>query len=285
MIELLIAIVFVWVVFAIIQDLKSREIANWLNFSLVIFVLVIRFFYSLFSNNYWWFIFGLVGLGVFFLLGHLFYHARLFAGGDAKLFIAFGVVVPLSIIWLENVVFAMIFVMALLFLGGVYSLFYSGVLALKNKKKFVVECGKQFTKNKGILFVGLGIAFIAAFFIILFGEGNSLFLLGFSFLILLMPLLYIYTKAIEQSCMLKEVSVDKVTIGDWLVEDIEVKGRKILSSWEGISESDLDFLKKNFDKKVLIKYGIPFSPSFLLAFIAIIIVNYVGIYKILNLFY
>ncbi|MFA5992409.1 MAG: prepilin peptidase [Candidatus Pacearchaeota archaeon] len=285
MIELLIALVLIWVIFANIQDLKSREIANWISFSLIIFVLVIRLFYSLFSNNYWWFLFGLIGLGIFFLLGHLFYHARLFAGGDAKLFIAFGVIVPLSLSWLENIVYAMIFIMALLFLGGIYSLVYSGVLALKNKKSFKIELEKQFNKNKGLLFIGLGIAFILAFFIILLARGNSLLFLVFSFLILLMPLLYIYTKAIEQCCMVKWVSVDKITIGDWLVKDLEVKDRKIASNWEGISESDLEFLQKNYKNKVLVKYGIPFSPSFLFAFIVLIIVNYVGIYKILGLMY
>ena len=41
----------VWIVFATIQDIKSREIANWLNFSLIIFALGFRFFYSLFELN------------------------------------------------------------------------------------------------------------------------------------------------------------------------------------------------------------------------------------------
>jgi Flp pilus assembly protein protease CpaA len=41
---------FTWITFAVVQDLKTREIANWLNFSLVIFALGIRFFYSFFSE-------------------------------------------------------------------------------------------------------------------------------------------------------------------------------------------------------------------------------------------
>ncbi len=39
---------FVWISFAVIFDLKKREIPNWLNFSLIIFAIGFRFFYSLF---------------------------------------------------------------------------------------------------------------------------------------------------------------------------------------------------------------------------------------------
>lgn len=37
-----------WIVFATVQDIRTREIANWLSFSLIIFALGFRFFYSLF---------------------------------------------------------------------------------------------------------------------------------------------------------------------------------------------------------------------------------------------
>ena len=42
----------VWIIFAVVQDLRKREIANWLNFSLVIFALVFRFrgFWDLYSS-------------------------------------------------------------------------------------------------------------------------------------------------------------------------------------------------------------------------------------------
>ena len=49
-IVVLICLALVWILFATIQDLRSREVANWLNFSLIIFALGLRFFYGLFSN-------------------------------------------------------------------------------------------------------------------------------------------------------------------------------------------------------------------------------------------
>ncbi|MBI2056754.1 hypothetical protein HYT91_00690 [Candidatus Pacearchaeota archaeon] len=46
----LVALALVWMIFAVVQDLKKREIANWVNFSLIIFALGFRFFYSLFNG-------------------------------------------------------------------------------------------------------------------------------------------------------------------------------------------------------------------------------------------
>jgi len=37
---------------------------------------------------------GLIGLGIFFVLGNALYYGRMFAGGDAKLMIALGAVLP-----------------------------------------------------------------------------------------------------------------------------------------------------------------------------------------------
>ena len=94
-------VIFLWllalayIVFAVIQDIKTREIADWLNFSLIIFVLGFRFFYSLFNGiNFTFFYNGLIGLGIFFIAGNLFYYGKVFAGGDAKLMISLGTVLP-----------------------------------------------------------------------------------------------------------------------------------------------------------------------------------------------
>ena len=51
---------------------------------------------SVFSWDYRFFIYGLAGFGIFFILGHVFYYSRVFAGGDAKLMIGLGPVLVLS---------------------------------------------------------------------------------------------------------------------------------------------------------------------------------------------
>ena len=92
----LILLAVTWLVFASIHDLKKRIVPNWLSFSLIIFALGFRFFYSLFNENFSFFLQGLIGLGIFFIIGNLLYYGRMFAGGDAKLMIALGPILGFS---------------------------------------------------------------------------------------------------------------------------------------------------------------------------------------------
>jgi Flp pilus assembly protein protease CpaA len=74
MIEVIFLIVLgiIWTVFASIQDLRKREVNNWLNFSLVIFGLGFKFFYSLFEWNFSFFYWGITFFVVFFVLSNFF---------------------------------------------------------------------------------------------------------------------------------------------------------------------------------------------------------------------
>ena len=91
----LIILALIFILVATFQDLRMREVANWINFSLIIFALGFRFFWSLFSESGFGFFYqGLIGFGIFFILGNLFYYGRIFAGGDAKLMIAMGAILP-----------------------------------------------------------------------------------------------------------------------------------------------------------------------------------------------
>src|SRR3972149_7618794 len=92
----------IWIIFATIQDVRTTEIANWLSFSLIAFALAFRFFYSLFIENFSFFYQGLIGLGIFFVLGNMLYSGKMFAGGDARLFIALGAILPISAGFSEN---------------------------------------------------------------------------------------------------------------------------------------------------------------------------------------
>ena len=126
----------IWIFFAVVQDLKTREIANWLNFSLIIFALGFRFFYSLFIGEFGFFYQGIYGLGIFFIIGNLFYYGRIFAGGDAKLMIALGAVLPFKESFYENLNFFLIFLAVFLFVGAIYSLITSLWFSFRNFKSF-----------------------------------------------------------------------------------------------------------------------------------------------------
>lgn len=267
----LICLALIWLVIASYLDLKKREIPNWLNFSLIIFALSYRAFYAYAFSDFSFLFYGLIGFGIFFLLANLFYYGRVFAGGDAKLLMALGAILPFSSSLVSNLIILAVYVFLLLFSGSVYGLLYSLTLVLLNKKKFAIEFKRQFKKNKKIFKFAflIFIAFLIVVFILNFYLGEtSLFVLPF--LILLYPFLLIYARAIEESCMIKLVNVKDLTEGDWLYQAVKFKGKKIIPNWEGLSLEEVKLLKKK-KGKVLVKQGIPFVPSFLIAFLLLIL--------------
>ncbi|MFA5020300.1 MAG: prepilin peptidase [Candidatus Pacearchaeota archaeon] len=273
MIWFLFVLALIYVVIAIIQDFKTTEISNWTNFSLVIFALAYRLFYSIFSGNYEVILFGIIGFILFFILAYVFYYARIFAGGDAKLMIALGAVVLFGASVCENTLLLFVFLIALLAGGAFYSLAYTFVIAFVKRKEFAKEFKKQVKVNKKIFLIFISIAVALFVLMIIFNE--ILFSL-FSVVILIFPILLIYTKAVENTCMIKSVDVRFLTVGDWMVNPIKIGKRIIKPHWEGITEEQLKFIQKHYKKKVVVKYGVPFSPAFLIALLVTIAIKVLG---------
>ncbi len=256
----------IWISVAVIMDFKKREIPNWWNFSLIAVALAYRAFVSLSLRYHKFFIFGLLGFAVFFIIANIFYYSRIFAGGDAKLLMGLGAVLPFLSTIKGILAIFFYYVFLILLFGGIYGLFYSLVLVFRNKKSFSKEFLKQFELRKKMIdyFVITSVVLAVVFVII----GEKLLVL-FPLLFLIFPFLYIYSKSIEESCMIKSVSSDKLTLGDWLYEEVKVGKKKIKPNWEGLNEQQLKLLKKS-KKKVKIKEGIPFTPAFLFAFLVLI---------------
>jgi Flp pilus assembly protein protease CpaA len=263
----LLVLALIWIIFATIQDLRKREIANWLNFSLIIFALGFRFFYSLFSlGEFNFFYQGLLGLGVFFILHNLLYYGKFFAGGDAKLFFALGAILPINDTFIVNLKLFLIFFFIFIFVAAVYSLLASLGISLKNFKKFRKEFSKQLKKHKDKIYpvLFLGLAFM------IFGLTDSVFLF-LGILIFGLPYLYLYAKSVDESCMIKSVKVSELTEGDWLYKDVKVsRGKIVKANWNGLTKEDIKLIKKKH-KTIKIRYGIPFSPVFLISLILFIL--------------
>jgi len=252
----------IWIIFATIEDIRTREILTWLNFSLIIFALGFRFFFSLFSlGSFQFFYQGLIGLGIFFVIGNLLYYGKMFAGGDYRLFLALGAILPSSISTLSNIKILFGFVLLFLVCGAIYGIivsFYLGIKYFNNLKK---EFLKQLNEKKKFMYLMLFLALmflIGSFFI------ESLF--AISVFIFIMPYFYLYVKAVDEACMIKNVKVKNITIGDWLYKDIFVGKRKIKATWDGLTKEDIKIIKQG-KEKVLLRYGIQFGPVFLVSFV------------------
>ena len=270
----LIILALVWIIGAIMQDFKRREVDNIWNFSLIGIALAYRLGVSIFNGDYSFFMNGVFGFLIFLALGNLFYYSRLFAGGDAKLLIALGAILPFSYSWIFNFELFGIFILLFLLGGSVYGIFYSLVLVVRNWSRFKQEFARFSKKYKVMYIISFAFAIIIMGVLFLIGE-TRLFLLGLIFL--LFPILYVFSKAIEESCLVKKIPAKKVTVGDWLYEDIIIGGKVIKAKWEGVSKKDLGLIRK-CKKKILVKQGIPFTPSFLIGFIGLLILENLGFF-------
>ena len=85
MLDFLFWLFFVGILVASLQDLKRREVDNWLNYGLLAFGIIFVVYNSLFNSNLNYLINGFILVAIAFVLHYLFYFGRVFAGGDAKL--------------------------------------------------------------------------------------------------------------------------------------------------------------------------------------------------------
>ncbi len=254
----LFAIALLCILFASIQDIKKREVANWLNFSLLAFALAYRAFYSLIFEDYTFFLYGLLGIGAMFIFAYALYYGRVFAGGDAKLLIALGAVLPYESFF-DLISVSLVFLFILFFAGALYGIVYSAGLARKRNKEFVFFFISNIKKYK-LLFL---FALILAIILNLISISSLNFLI--SIFVLIIPMLYVYLRAVD-SCMIKLIDAKNLREGDWLEKDVKIGNRMISKSVHGLSKNDIDLIRKA-KRKVLIKEGIPFVPVFLFSFI------------------
>ncbi len=267
---ILLSLGLLWIIFAVICDIRTHEIPDWVSLSLVVFALGIRFFYSLFVQDLNFDIFwqGLIGFGIFFVLGNILYYGKMFAGGDAKLFMALGAVLPLFSFFNSNLNLFISFFVIFLFIGAVYGIGTIFFFVFKKFKKFKKGFLKEVEKRK-----------LFYFFVLLF----SIALIGFSFLnfffiyaglfIFILGIFNISAKAIDDSFMIKKVKLDKLTEGDWLYKDVKInKKTTIKATWDGLTKEEINLLKKKYKKPVKVRYGIPFSPVFLISYLILIFI-------------
>ncbi len=272
---ILIIVTFIWLVFATIMDLKTREVPDWLNYSLIIIGLGSNLLYSLFVKDFNYFLFSIIGFGVFFVIANIMYYTKQWGGGDCKLLMGLGAIFgnyePLSLFSsINKLPFLATLLVNIFIAGAFYGIVYAIYLAFRNKKKFLIEFKKTDFKFFKISFLILLIFNLVGFFIF----ENLLFkmLIFISFIVLIGLFLVYFIRAVENSLMYNKLEVTKLTEGDWLVNDVFKNGKLICKARNiGLTKEDIIALKKNKIKEVLIKDGIPFVPGFLIGFILSIV--------------
>ncbi|MBS3168766.1 prepilin peptidase [Candidatus Woesearchaeota archaeon] len=266
---LLVIIAFIGILFSTVVDIKKREVPNWVSYSLIGVGFGIRAIYSLIYEDFSFLLYGALGFIIFFIFANLMYYTKQWGGGDCKLLMGLGVLFgnyePIFNT-LHNLPFLGTLLLNIFVAGAFWGILFSTYLAIKNWNKFILEYRKQdftiFKVSAAIVFLVL----IITYFIL----DRLFFKFAFIFLILLLFMVFLinFIRAVENCCMYKLVNVDKLVEGDWIVNDVK-KNKKIIVKVRniGLTLNDLNLLKKNNIKKVLVKEGVPFVPGFLIGFL------------------
>ncbi len=262
---------FVGIVIASMQDLKRREVDNWLNLLLMVSGFAFIFYRAIFEKDIS-LVFHLgFALVVMFIFMNLFYYGRVFAGGDAKLLVAMTAFF-IGASFYGTLINIGVFLLFLMFSGSIYGLAYSIGLYVKDFKKVNKEMRLGLSRwNIWVFAFGI--------ILFLFGFFNFMFFI-FGVLVLLFPLLYIFAKGLEGVSMIRSVPGKDLREGDWLVDDVKIGKKVIKADWDGLSLDDIKLLSGK--KNIKIKDGLPFVPAFLIAFLAYVFLKgyFFGLFRI-----
>ena len=262
-------------IIATITDLKSKEVPDYLSYLLIALGFSYRIFYSILNYDLYYFLYGLLGFGVTFLIGVCLYYSRQWGGGDTKLLMGLGIIFATPPYFIQEKFFLLNLIFNIFLAGAIYGIFYGVYLAFKNKTKFLKEL-KRILEGSKIKFIRTFSFIISAilFILVLLSKDYATRIILFGFIIFLMFYihLWIFVKSVENVCMFKTVQTSKLMDGDWVVEDVIAK-KKLIYDKNKLSVEKKDILRfmKEGVKSVKIKDGIPFVPSFLIGTIVTLI--------------
>lgn len=258
-------------------DLRTREVSDWLNYALAVFGIGAGALLSVAFWTWTYVAYSILGMLVFWGIALLMYYAGQWGGGDSKLLIGLGASIGLpfstSLPYFDVNSFLVHFWLNLLLTAVIYSTLWSAFLAVKHRKKTLHELKTCLLKGMWARRLVLLIAVFALASSFAF-SGNVIKLLIASASLLTVFALYFppFMKAVERASMLRLVDPKELTEGEWISKDIVVENERIAGPSDlGVSKEQIGKLEalhaSGKIKKVLIKVGIPFVPSFLLAFV------------------
>lgn len=276
----LLVVLFAALAIGSVTDMKKREVPDWISYSLIAAGLGLRLSYSLLTYNWSYIINGIAGFAIFAVIAYIMFFAGQWGGGDTKIIMGIGAILGIDILkfnLLEST--ALSFFTNMLFMGAAFGILFSIYLAIRNKdkfkKEFIAIVSEPKNRKAALAMTLLLIAFLAAS---TFSQDILMKIMFGMMSVLTLPLLYLifFIKSVEKSCMIKYVKPTELTEGDWLVNDIKINGKRICGPKDlGIEKEQIDCLIENYKKgkikKILIKEGVPFVPSFLIAMIVTII--------------
>ncbi len=264
------AIALAGIVIGTITDLKKREVPDWVNYGMMASGLGIAVMHSIYFWEVWFIVFSLAGLLVGYVLGALMYYTGQWGGGDAKMIMGIGALFGIPLFSWTEIPFFLLFLLVCVFAGAAYGMVWMIALFIGNRKKVLKRLSERL-HTKRMMRLRIGIIIVA----VLTAATGFLFPGSLTLMfVLLAALLYVafyfslLIKTVEETCFVKQRAVKDIVEGDWMVEEVK-KGKKVLvpATPSGLTREQIAILKEHKVKEVTIKEGIPFVPSFLIAYL------------------
>jgi len=256
-------------------DIKTLEVPDWLNYAGVAAGFGIHAIYSAQQANWWPMASSAIGFAIGFAIACLMFYTGQWGGGDAKLLMAMGALIGFE---MDKFSFGANFLINLVFIGGAWGIVWSVMLAVRNREKFwktfkAIRHQKSYARLRLVSVISAAIFVVASFIIAEYGFG----LVFLAAAVYLLCYLVIFIKSVELSSMYKWVTPDKLTEGDWLVNAVKVGKIHIVPAKLGLEKEQLKqiqtlYKQKKLDK-VFVKYGVPFTPAFLITFVVCLLMG------------
>lgn len=266
--ELLIILALTMLVIATITDLRTLEVPDWLTYAGITLGLIVHIAYSVMNWSIWPAVNSGIGLAIAFALACLMFYTGQWGGGDAKLLMALGALIGFDS---NKFGFGASFLLNLVWMGAAWGVAYTLFLAARNARNVgrtarSLLFSKPYARTSATSAV-VGILSLVLAFVI---APIQLELTVLAIVSITFPTLLIITKATELSAMHKWVTPNELVEGDWLVHSVKVGKKVIHPPKVGLEEEHIKELKKLKGQKICVKYGVPFVPAFLLAFLSTI---------------
>ncbi|MFW6014014.1 MAG: A24 family peptidase [Candidatus Nanoarchaeia archaeon] len=245
-----------------LTDIRTREVPDWINYGLMLAGIGLAILATVIYEDVMFLFKSLLGLGFFFALGSILFYTGQWGGGDTKMLMGIGAIIGLTIPWpipdtLQEVPFMLIFLGATLICGAVYGILWTIFLAIKKRKDFLKEAKKKLTTNsaKKIKYACIAVMILLSIGFLLTEDFYAK--MSLLFLAIAIPLMFylsLFVKITEKVCMIKKVSPDKLTEGEWIEEEIMENKKLIFKKGKILNKKDIEKIKEISEKyHVLVK--------------------------------
>jgi Flp pilus assembly protein protease CpaA len=236
-------VAFLYLLVSSIKDIKSREVWNWLSYTLIALGFSLNAFFSVFYMDSSFILGSLAGFFAAMGFSFLMYFSGQWGGGDAKVLMGLGALlgIPLSLAPGEHLLSLSFFLLCSIFAGAFYGMAWVTYTVLKNRKAFAREYNKLAKKYSKLRKVILTACLFLVLMSLFLPISLRYYVAGSALMCLFVFLLYLSLKNLESVAMLKKIPVSRLTEGDWVKEEIRAK-RKGMSYLDYIIYKQYDNL-------------------------------------------